>query len=667
MLKILRKHNKVILVVGGTLLLVAFLVPQAIRQVGKAKLGKSIGTMDGHKVSAAHWDESSRELTALRTFFQDLPRGELPLALEKGHEAEHWLLLATEAENAGMVGGSNEGASLLPIMAEETVRSAYQQQYRQYADMVIQNQPDQYKQAVSNMQMRMAMARSKAAGAGRLTLDEFDAALARLRGVFRMLDTYSSAERLSAQQAALLAKEQADSVLIDAAFLPARRLMDETLTPPPEELRALFEKNKSFKPGEGEYGLGYKLPPRVKVEWIELNRGAIEGVLKISLVDINKHWNLNRDRFPGPIDSEKAKIEAELKGALADRIMGEAESVIRAEIATTTRPLEKDGDYRKLPENWAQVRPNYVQIADRIVETVREAEKVSIPTPAVYARDNSWLDGAMLSKLPGIGAAQVRFGQQTITFPQAAMCVRELAGNSVLLTQVGLTPQDLAATSRDGNKYFYRVLAAAAESEPESIRDLLDPEAITTDWRAVKEYEVLAGSASEFASRVVTEGIDKFAESFGELVPKEIPLGETEAKPQARVSVSKNARVLQDRTDGLGSAAENDPEVISQIRAKASGISPITPIETVPLTERVVVTALPKKLGFLVSQINGIEPLTRETLPSWADYAVRMHQRDSFRGVGVPVPFRYDALKLRHKFAIKSLRGDSGKDAPEEG
>lgn len=664
MLKILRRHNKVILVVGGTLLLIAFLIPQAIRQVGKAKLGKSVGTMDGRKISMANWDESSRELSALRTFFQDI-RGDLPITLEKGHEAEHWLLLTAEAQNAGMVGGANEGASLLPIMAEETVRAYYQQQYRQYADYVIQSQPDQYQQAVSNAHLRMAAARSKAAGAGRLTLDEFDAALAKMRGVFRMLDTYANAERLSAQEALALAKDRADSVLVDAAFLSARRLADEALTPSVEDLQAQFDRFKELKPGEGEFGIGYKLPPRVKVEWIELSRPAIEGALRISLIDVNKHYAQNRDKFPGPLDTEREKVEAELRKAQADQIMGEAESVVRAEIATALRPLERDGDYRKEPEDWASSRPSFPKLAEQIVAAVQETEKVTIPTPSVGVRDAGWLDGVMLSKLPGIGTTQIKFGQQTITFPQAAMSVRELAGPSVLLTQVGITPLDLPAVGRDGSKYFFTVLAAAPESVPTGIDELLDPEALTTDWRAMKEYDVLASSTAEFAARVASEGMEKFAESFGEFTPRELPLGETELKAKPRVEVAKNARVLQDRTSGLASAAENAPEVVNEVRKQASSIDPMTPIDSVPLDDRVVATSLPSKLGVLVCQINGIEPLTRETLPSWADYAVRMHQQEAFKGVGIPFPFRYDALRQRHAFAMKAREDDA--DKPDAG
>ena len=50
MLKFLRKYNQYILVCGGVLLMVAFLVPGALRQLGQNPDRVVVFTIDGHKV-----------------------------------------------------------------------------------------------------------------------------------------------------------------------------------------------------------------------------------------------------------------------------------------------------------------------------------------------------------------------------------------------------------------------------------------------------------------------------------------------------------------------------------------------------------------------------------------------------------------------------------------
>lgn len=651
MLKVMRKYNRVILVLGGTLLMIAFLIPQAIRQLGQARLGRAVGTMDGHKVTLAQYDVATRELRALEEFFGYMDR-QFPLTLADGHETAHWMLLTREAERAGLVAGADEGASLLPVLAEQLVRAEYQRVLRQSADQWMAANPDIVRQSESQALMHMANAKARGAGTVQFMPEQFDLAVAKLRGVNRLLDSYRFAERLSDRQTAAIAKQLADTVLIDSAFLAARRLADESLTPTPEQLRAHFDRFRDIRPGEGEYPFGYKLPPRAKVEWIELNRPAIAATVQVSLVDATKHWQENRDRFPGLFEAERDKVEAELRDAETQRVMDTAEALVRSAILTAARPLEKSGEYRVLPAEWAQEKPDFIKLADDIQRTLQDQHGVSIPTPAVFVRDGGWLDGAMLSELPGIGSATVRFGREEPTFPQVVLSVRELVGETSLGLQVGLPSSSLVADGRDGSRYYFTVLAAAAESVAASPDEYLYPDRLVGDWRSLRRYEELAAAASSYEQQVVTGGLEAFAKGFGTMVPKSTIEGLELTEAQDRVTIVRNSRVLEDRTSGLMNA-ENSQEVIKQVRAKGATIDPMAPIEGVPLAERVVVTPIPSRLGVLVSQINGVEPLTRELLPIFADYAVRVHQTESVGGTGIPFPFRFEILRQRHGFSMK--------------
>ncbi len=667
MLKVLRKYNKWILVVGGTLLLISFLVPQAIQQMGQARLGRAVGTMDGRKITLATYDQARRELAALSEFFSRFG-GSVPLPLDEKHEVEHWMLLSREAEKAGMVGGANEGATLLPIFARTLAEQSFIREYMQFgsayaqqlAAYQMQQNPDEVQRRTQQAEEMLVEASYRAAGATGMIPEEFNKTLGKLRGVDRLLSAYQTAERISDQQAITIAKGLADTVLVDSVFLSARELADETLEPAPEELRSHFERFREVRPGEGEFGIGYLLGPRVKLAWIELSRPAVQQAISVPLLDATKHYQQNRDRFPEPFEAERERVEAELRAAKVNEVMEAAENVVRAEIAQAVRPLARDGEYRVLPDDWAARRPDFVRIADQVVAAVAESEGVNIPTPAVHVRDERWLNDRLLAQLPGIGVSTVRFGQRRFPFPQLALAVRELGGDPVLGLQVGVPAVDLTAEGRDGSRYYYNILDAAPEGVPEALDHVMEPEQVIEDWRALRTYETLAASGAELASRAASEGLEDFAKSFGTLEPEPaIPEGAEPPEPAQRVSVRRNATVYEDRAMGLGQADSSDA-AISEIRARAATIDPLTPIDTVPIPERTVAVPLPAQLGVLVAQINGVQPLTWETLPMFADRAAQVHWQRTFQSVGIPFPFRFEALKERHAFTMKTPEDEGG-------
>ena len=658
MLKVMRKYNKVILVVGGTLLMVAFLMPQAIQQLGRARMGKSIGSMDGHKITLSRYDLATRELHAMEAFFTEAQLV-FPIGRDQKSRGDHWLLLTAEAEPAGEVGGPLEGESLIPVLAEEIAYSELQRQSYSPPD------PQIVQQFTPMVQQVLEKAKAQAAGSARMMPEEFDQALARLRGVWRMLNMYKDAERLSDRQTIAIADKATDSVVIDGVFLDAVVLTDETLEPTPEQLQAHFERFRDLRRGEGEFGIGYRLPPRVKIEWIELDRVGMGEAIKISLIDSKKHWQLNRDEFPGLFEAEREEIEGILRKAEVDRVMGTADSVLRSAVLTVLRPFEKDGAYRVLPDNWAELKPDYTKLAEEIVSTVRERHGITIPLPGVYIRNAEWLDGQGLRELPGIGAAQVTFERQRFSFPQAAMLVRGLSDDNPFGVQIGVPAVDLTAMSAGGNKYYFTVLDAAPEGVPASIEELLDPDQLTTDWRALQRYDALAAAAEGMKATVAEQGLEAFAKSFGARESAPAPEGTTPPPPQDKVLVQRNARVVEGRVQGMANLSDSQ-EVIEAVLAQAKAIDPMTPIDEIPLDRRVVAAPVPGRLGVLVAQINGVEPLTREKLTWAADYAKRVRREETFAGVGIPFPFQFPVLKQRHTFSLKTASDDEGAETPAE-
>lgn len=660
MLKTIRKYNKLILAVGGTLLLVSFLVPQAIEQIGQASMNRAVGEMDGRKITVGDYDRAARELQALEEFYQGFG-GQFPLGLDERKDVEHWMLLTTEADRAGMVGGASEGAQLIPIFARERVRRILEQQFGRMADQFRNANPDAVREQEQAAERDLAEYRLRLASRMRLGEEGFDETLAKLQGVFRLLNSYTGAERLSAGQARLISQRLGDTVRIDAAVLPARRIAEGSeIEPTEEELQQHFLRFRDLRPGEGEYGIGYMLPPRVKLEWIELNRSAMRDAISVSLIDATKHYQQNRDRFPGEFEAERAAVEAELRDAELERVMGTAESVVRSAILGATRPLEQQGEYYVLPEDWAERRPDLVALAAQVTDTVRESHGVEIPTPTVQIIDDRWLDQSAVAQQPGIGSATIRFGRQEGAFPQAVFGVREIAGENPLGLQVGVPSTELVARGRDDSVYYYTVLDAAGEAVPESRDELLNPDRLVADLKSLRVFEELAASPESLAQRAASEGLESFAESFGTFVPTSTIEG-FEPQPRPRVSVVEDARVTQEGTANLG-LIENNEAVIEAVLNAARDIDPRTPIEEVPIERRVVVAPVPGSLSVLVGRIERIEPLTRELLPIYARAARQRYLREIFPP-GMPVPFQYEVLKQRHGLVMKEQDDET---VPEE-
>ena len=106
MLKFLRQYNQWILVVGGTLLLITFLMPSAIQGLAQhsAVSGATWATYSGGTVTGADLDEARQELRVIEALGNQMVR-----ALGADKEPAHWWLLVHQAKEAELVGGEGEG------------------------------------------------------------------------------------------------------------------------------------------------------------------------------------------------------------------------------------------------------------------------------------------------------------------------------------------------------------------------------------------------------------------------------------------------------------------------------------------------------------------------------------------------------------------------------
>lgn len=660
MVKVLRKYSKPIMVVGGSLLMITFLVGGPVEHLLINPERRAVASVDGRTVRSGELALAEREFAALASF--------APLAIEQTlgvKDSTHWFLLALEARQSGLVGGPSDASAMLFELTESLPRLMLLEQYRdeRLVEFVLNQSPDTRKQLQDQADKLMPVLARNAQARGGLSDEEFNAALAKARGVARMLELYATAHRLSDRRGVLESKRTGETVLVDYALIDAAKLASEQPQPSEEDLKAHFEKYRDVNPGQGEMGFGYRLGSRVKLEWLEVNAQAIRDAAPPDPVQVHKHWLQNRQTYTGEFAAERSRVENDLRQEQLAKILAEIDRIVRGEVLRATGKLPSDGPFKSLPpaEQWAAARPKLESIAQQIVAGVKSATGVTIPTPAVTVKDSGWLDEEALRALPGIGISSLRVGTRSEPFARAALRVRELDPKTDLPVQVGV-PASSPASDYSQNRYYFTVLAAREASPPDSLEEVRAK--VAGDLRKLRAYEKLAASLEQYKKTVASAGDAPWQALkglFGKPSPA-TPLAPDQTNEETGpVTVRLRQTVRDQDVDAMASfGRDNLGENFDRaVLEAAKGLDPLQNPSQYPAEGRVVAVALPGRLAVAVARIDKVTPLTIETLRTLsASLWTRAQQReiapDALKAQEqIHAAFSPAALMARH--AYKSL------------
>lgn len=653
MLKFLRKYQNWILVIGGILLMIAFTAPQAIQQLGPTPDSIAVATVDGDEVKLT---EMRRVQGEIRTLREMAPNFMQLLLGNEEDEATHWLLLTREARAAGFVGEGGDGDAWLPALAEIEATLAVPPELRSLAGQIFSNPQWQQMFNIATPEQHLRAMRTYGPGiAARADLDarEYDAMLSHVRGVLRMMDAYGGAARLSTRRAIIKGREARDGAYVDYVFLPASLLAGGIPEPDDEALRAHYERFKDVRPGEGEYGIGYKDPQRVKLAWLTLDRGAILAAVEPDLIEVQKRWRQNKARYGEDFDAARPAIENEIRRETADRILQEAQLVIEQEVLKTTRRLESDGRYKKLPADWAP--PSLEQIAQQIVDRISESHGVTIPLPAVTIKNDAWVTPMDVQSLPGIGQSQFRQGGLVAGAADLIFAVREL-GNQTRLTspvQVGVPLTDPLIDAAE-NRYFVTVLAAQTES-PQPLEDIRDR--VAQDYKSLQAFEQLAGRVDELRGLAAAQGLEAAVDLLSP-PPPATPDGQPAPEAADRPQVQR--QVFVNHTNPQVPALAPEP-ILDLIVERAETIDPLAPPESIDAQAGTVAAAIPGQLGVTIARITAVRPLTQEAYRAEHDQLVQQARNNELAALTESwsrEAFSLEQLKKRHRYRQLDERGD---------
>ncbi len=621
MLKFLRRYNKIILVIGGIVLMVAFLVPQALQQIGRSQQNRTIARFDGRSLTAMQATRAAQELGLAETAL-------LGIDIKRLFEIEdglHWALLTHEASGAGFVGGPSSAQSVLDEMA--AIIATFEGQRRQQAGQIVDigSLERDVREALTQQHARLSVRE----GGGAV-----DEALAKLAGVLRMRMAYQSAARLSAASARGAADAFFNAVEIDAAGIPADSLVGEVGEPTGEALAAHFEQYRDVEPGSGDHGFGYRQPDAVKLEWLSVDREFIRRAVRVDAIEMRKRWQTGRDRFPGEFETEKGRVEELMRAEATQTAMTEADQVVKAEMVQQARRFAGDGVWQKTPAGWRGEVKSLEELAKDVADRL-EARVGARIEPRVAQRE-TWMTSQDLASLPGLGRGEIVIGARRASFGELLTAVRELSEAPLRAGfQAGVLYGPVVDTG--GNAHYFRITEARRQGPPESLESVR--EQVYRDVQRLMAFERLRGRAADLRASVMEKGLEETVKPYGGTV----------------------SRGFMNRRQTYGSGAGLDSQAVRDaVMDKAAALDPTRALDEQAKQQRFVVEAAPKALAMALVEIKGLQPLTSDDLQGqFAMYAQQV--QSTLAAQAGDSPYTLERMKQRHGYVeVGGNREESG-------
>lgn len=616
MFKFFRRYNKWILAVGGTLLLVAFLLADTLPQMagGAGRRGATWATVGPNERALTNEDllGIQRELDLLRRVGQGSPVFEQLFALGALNSPEHWYLLTREAEQAGLIAGPSEAMLLLG------------QDYEAGLGLLVQQTG--YRE------------------------DEILRALARVNGVWRLFGNYQSvlldmSDRRLKHVAALLYQRAAADVVAITASADA-----VDYEPTEAEIESQMAQYADVRPGAGEGPFGYRLPDRAQLEWLHVPADSIRALVEAS-DDMNRialwqHWSRNTDIF-GEVNDE-GDIPDEVREDLLNTLMGaKADEIGRFASEALRRPrrgLPQEGGYYQLPDDWAQQQANFADAALEI------QERYDIALPTYRNLGDRWVSVDELESLEGINlAGTTRFGPQRVRFPRLVRSLKEFGGEETIPIQRGIASPPL--TDGSHNLYIFRVTDADPSRPPASVDEVRDD--VVRDLRRIAHYEQIASELDSIEQTAIEQGLLRVGLKY-DVAPNRFTLSLADPQTlQIYQAIGRQMEVVPTSLPGIGA---HEPTVRTILeRARALWASS-TPLHEQPESQRVVTVPVETHLTVIVARLASVQPVTASTYRTEVESA-RLQQlllneevpiEDVFVGA-----FSAEALAARHNFTVQ--------------
>ncbi|MFM7050816.1 MAG: hypothetical protein ACKOYN_01595 [Planctomycetota bacterium] len=625
MLKLLRQYNQWILVVGGVLLMIAFLMPSTIESCARSS-GASGSTWatygGGSTVTGADYELAQQELRVIdtlkgQTSYQMLQR------LGATENPAHWWLLVHEATNAGLVGGTGDGEAALSVLASGGTVSSNQ----------------------------VAFNIAKASGTNP---DIVVGTLSKLQGVLRLVSLTRSVDRVSDRRleqsvAKALLGVSGDVVVIDA------RKSDRIEAPAPSEdaLKSLFDKfaDKAAPAAPGMDNFGYRSPDRFKLEWLKISKAAVAasvaGSPELETLALKKRFAQDPAKYAGAAVSPAfADFEATVRQKTTDELvaarMKEISKFASDQLGLAQRTLKREGAYFDLPADWSAKMPSLLDLATAV------GEEYKIEIPAYQPSGDAWMTAKELEAMPVLPFATTdRFGAP-VRLQQLVVGAKELSSPDVN-APFQLNIASPAMTDSAGDAYFVRMIAAEKSAPAADLASVRGE--VERDAKSVERFKWLEQNEAQILQQAATEGIRAVADRFA-----------------VAVEFGKEMREAQEGAISIGFRFPNpipglssDMKALSKMVEKAAKLPLTADMATIPAADRTFAILAPDSMSLLLVQVTDLAPCTAEKYRKLATTSQNLAGvvRDESTVIDDSKVFSYDALAERNKFKPSRAEEDA--------
>lgn len=611
MLKLLRRYNKIILMVGGSILMVLFLLPTTVTQMRGNPLAAPVAYVDGKKWTVKDLQSAAEEMRLIEEQSPGFLQTRLGI---DPRQPEHWLLLVHEAREAGLVGGPSEARKdLLP-------------------------------EVLTRLQAQIPEAL-------------IDRTFINLHAITRLMNNMNPGAVFSTREAVEFGQRIFDSALVDLVVIPADQIGAGLPEPSEDRLAAHFEKYRDTDPEQDEFAIGYRRPNAVRLEWFSIDRGVVEAAYTPDPIAVRKYFTQNQSKYTGQFAAVRSQVEADFKKSEVDQVLARVADLLKRELFKSTSGLPADGSYKRLPEDWASKMPRLEALA-QLAEAELQKQFPDMPKAvAVTSADSTWRSAKDIDSLPGLAFAFVDFGTRgRARLSDYLMQAREFKGIESLGVQAGMVLGPISDFR--GASYYVRIVETREEGPPPSMDEVRT--AVINDVRMLEAVEQLRQQQETYIDQAASDGIKKLAETVGQGV---------------RAGLEVTWEQLNSFAGGQPDRTLNHPELRQSVIHAARSLDPKTAADTQDAKRRTVASIVPGARGLAVAQITQWRPMTIEKFRSGGDRIAALAARslgtqrtgESFSYEMVRARHKVEFVGEEEKPAPQNSPGAPGEAAPASG
>lgn len=496
LLKIFRRYNHILLMVFMSLLLVTFLIPEAVKGCGAGRgQNEPIGQAFGQTFQQQDLRRVSADMRVVDAFGRFLPRPAL--------EPVDMLLLYEEAQRMGVRVSRDQAAGLV----------------------------DRIEQLSPGMLGRLS------AEIGYSTNAIYDA-IASYLGVIEAQGIQSEAIIGTPARAEAAFRDASQEADVKLSVVSSDVFIDRVPEPTEEEVVAQLEAGRDRETAHtpDELKFGYRLGERVAVEYVTVDPAAIVESIRVNRREAEEQYNQAPSRYTQRVEvaaatqtSQPAPPRFENKPLTLDQAMDQVKADVR-EIKAAEAAQRLINDIERAARGpWASAgmaEDLYtIPPAGGGDVSFRElAERFGKTHPVEYHK-TALLEAQDLVDLPGLGRASTTGSARAVPFSQLALRVKGLANidkddsgprlNPMEPSPLLMLNRNVAGKNRAYQGFIFRVVQTAAAAPPDSIDAVRGK--VVADLKLMRAHALAKQYAEQIAARAKEVGLDAALAEAAEL------------------------------------------------------------------------------------------------------------------------------------------------------